>query len=168
MSNGRDIVITAYGHDKNIDKIAVVTFDSDNNHYRYGNDSNAKAYCDAINDLELNENSWIFAQIVPENAPFSLDSFVPLEFDIILKMDNLAIQKVLRELDAREIARALKDTSETVKEKIFSNMSKNAAQTLKEDIESLGPIRINVVKEYQRKIVAIIHHLEQVGDLQIR
>jgi hypothetical protein len=83
MGNGRDIVITAYGHDRKIDKIAVSAFDSALNHYGDSDDSNARTYCDTINNLELNGKSWVFAKIVPENAPFSPDAFVPLKFDII-------------------------------------------------------------------------------------
>jgi flagellar motor switch protein FliG len=168
MSNGRDIVITAYGHDdRNIDKIAVSAFDSVVNHYGYSNDSNAGTYCDTINSLELNGNSWVLAKIVPENAPFSLDAFVPLKFDIILKLDNFAVQKTLREVDVQDLAKALKGAKETIKEKIFRNLSKRAAQILKEDIEFMNPIQISDVKECQKKIVDTIRHLEQTGKIVI-
>ncbi|MDR0998065.1 MAG: hypothetical protein LBL70_03280 [Treponema sp.] len=167
MGNGRDIVITAYGHDKNIDKIAISAFDSAVNNYGYSNDSNAGTYCDTINSLELNGNSWVFAKIVPENAPLSLDSFVPLKFDIILKLDNTAIQKMLREIDSLDVAKALKGAKETIKEKIFRNMSKKAAQMIKEDMEFMSAIRMSDIKKCQEKFVDVIRRLEQTGAIVI-
>jgi hypothetical protein len=167
MSIGSDIVITVYGHDRIIDKIAVNSFDRAINQYERGKDSNAKAYCDTINSLELKGNSWVFAKIVPGNAPFSLDSLFPLKFDIILKLDDLAIQKILREVNSLELAKALKGEEETVQEKIFRNMSKNAGEMLKEDMEYMGPIRTIDSKGSQEKIVNIIRRLEQIGEIVI-
>jgi flagellar motor switch protein FliG len=86
---------------------------------------------------------------------------------IILELDDRAIQKVLREVDALELAKALKGVEEAVKEKIFANISKNAVQMLKKDMESIGPIRIKDVEEAQEKIVNIIRHLEQQGEIVI-
>jgi flagellar motor switch protein FliG len=82
-----------------------------------------------------------------------------------MKLDNEAIRKVLKEVNAQELAKCLKDQDETVKEKIFTNMSKRASQMLKEDMEYMGPIRIKDIKESQEKILSIIHRLEQSGEI---
>jgi len=118
MDSGRDIVITAYGHDETIDKIAVSTFDSPDG-YGYRHNSDAITYCYNINKLELNGNSWIFAKIISQNTQYSLDSFLPFKFDVFLKLDDRAIQKVLREVDSKEFAKALKGEKEAVRERIF-------------------------------------------------
>ncbi|MDR1176061.1 MAG: hypothetical protein LBK83_11405 [Treponema sp.] len=168
MGNGRDMVITVFGHDRAIDKIAVSSFDRTVNHYGgYNKDSSANAYCATINSLELNGNSWVFAKIVPENVQYPVDSFFPLKFDIILRLDDRAIQRIMRELNSQDLARALKGENEIVKEKIFRNMSKGAAQMLKEDMEFTGEILISAVKESQEKIIGIIRHLEQTGEIVI-
>jgi hypothetical protein len=166
MNNGRDIVITAYGHDNIIDKIAASAFDRAGNRDG-GDDSNAKTYCGALNSLKLDGNSWVFAKIVPENTQYSLDSFLPQELDMILKLDDRAVQKVLREVDFLDIAKALKGEKEAVQEKIFSNLSKNAARMLKADMEFMGPVQITDVKESQEKIINIIHCLEDDGEIVI-
>ena len=168
MSTGREIVVTAYGHDKTIDKIAVSTFDKPFNFgYEYSNNSDASTYCDTLNSLELNGNTWVFAKIISENTPYTLDLFLPIKFDIFLKLDDKSIQKVLRHVDRQDIAKALKSEKEAVMERISSNMTKRAAQMLKEDMEYMGPVRIRDVKAAQEKILNIIRHLEQTGEIVI-
>ena len=167
MSVKKDTVITAYGHDKVIDRIAVGTFDRPKDYNEYTDSSDAKTYCDAINSMELKENSWVYAQIITENKQYSLDTFSQMEFEIILKLDDMGVQKTLREIDSQVLAMALKGTSETIKEKIFHNMSERAAKMLKEDMECMRNIRISDVKENQRIIVLIIRHLENTGEIII-
>jgi lysine/ornithine N-monooxygenase len=165
MGSERSMVITAYGHDKTIDKISVSSFDIPDVHSAYSVNSNAQRYCDAINGLELKDNTWIFAQIVSENTPYTLDAFSPPQFDVFLTLDDRSIQKVLRETDSQDLAKALKGAAEPVKEKIFNNMSERAIQMIKEDMEYMGPVRTSNVKESQEKIVSIIRHLEQTGEI---
>jgi hypothetical protein len=165
MGTGKDLVITAYGHDTAIDTISVSAFDRDGNHDGY--DSNAKTYCGNINALELKGKSWVFATIVSENTQYALDSFIPLKFEVLLKLDDVAVQKVLREVDAHDLVRALKNAQEAIKEKIFSNMSKRAVQMLKEDIDCTGQIQTICVKESQEKIAGVIHYLKETGEINI-
>jgi hypothetical protein len=168
MSNEKDLVITVFGHDRTIDKIGVSSFDRVVGRYgAYHNDSNANAYCATINGLELNGNSWVFAKIVSENAQYPVDSFFPLKFDTLLRLEDRAVQRMMRELNSQDLVRALKGEGEAIKEKIFRNMSKGAAQMLKEDMEFAGAILSSVVKESQEKIVDIIRHLEQTGEIVI-
>jgi flagellar motor switch protein FliG len=146
MSNRKSIVVAAYGHNRTIDKIAVSLFeDSESGYYKKASD--AKNYCDTINALELKGDSWVFAKILSENTQYSLD--------------GKDIQKILREVDQSELAKALKDQDEMVKEKIFANMSQRAALMVKEDIEFMGPVRISDVKYSQENILNIIRRLEQ-------
>jgi flagellar motor switch protein FliG len=168
MGNRKSIVVTAYGHNKTIDTIAVSSFEGSENSYHDNQDLDAKTYCGAINALELKGDSWVFAKILSENSQYSLDVFLPLNFsDVILKLDNRAIQTILREIDSQELARALKGEAEEVKEKIFANMSKRASQMLKEDIEFMGPTEISDIKETQAKILSVIRHLDQCGEIML-
>ena len=88
-------------------------------------------------------------------------------FEDIIMLDDRAVQKILRELDAQEIALSLKGTDNDVQEKIFRNMSKDAAASLKEDIEFIGSVLIKNVEETQQKIVSIIKRLEESGEIYI-
>lgn len=88
-------------------------------------------------------------------------------FEDILSLDNKAIQRFLREVDIKDLGLALKTSSEEVKELIMKNMSKRAAEMLKEDMELMGPVRLRDVEEAQQKIVNIIRQLEDSGELII-
>ena len=86
-------------------------------------------------------------------------------FENIVQLDDRAIQQVLREVDTKELALALKGASEEVAQKIRRNMSKRAADILREDIEFMGPVRLRDVEEAQQRIVNIIRKLEEAGEI---
>jgi flagellar motor switch protein FliG len=88
-------------------------------------------------------------------------------FEDIIILDDRAIQKVMREVDSVELAKSLKGVDVEVQNKIFSNMSKRAADMLREDMEYMGPVRLKDVEESQQKIVSIIRHLEDQGEIII-
>jgi len=88
-------------------------------------------------------------------------------FEDIVMLDDRSIQKVMREVDSYELAKALKSVDIEVQDKIFRNMSKRAAGMLKEDMEYMGPIRLKDVEEAQMKIISIIQHLEATGEIVI-
>jgi flagellar motor switch protein FliG len=88
-------------------------------------------------------------------------------FEDIVMLDDRAIQKVMREVDSQELAKALKSVDTEVQDKIFRNMSKRAAGMLKEDMEYMGPVRLKDVEEAQQKIVSIIRHLEDIGEIVV-
>ena len=88
-------------------------------------------------------------------------------FEDIVLLDDRSIQKVLREVDTQELAKALKGVDNEVQEKIFRNMSKRAASLLSEDMDFMGPIRLRDVEEAQQKIVNIIRKLEDAGEIVI-
>ncbi|MDA3808789.1 MAG: flagellar motor switch protein FliG [Spirochaetaceae bacterium] len=88
-------------------------------------------------------------------------------FEDIVMLDDRAIQKVMREVDTNELAKALKAVDADVQDKIYRNMSKRAAALLKEDMEFMGPTRRKDVEEAQQKIVSIIRKLEEQGEVVI-
>ena len=88
-------------------------------------------------------------------------------FEDIVMLDDRAIQKVMREVDTQELAKALKSVDTEVQDKIFRNMSKRAANMLKEDMEFMGPVRLKDVEEAQQKIVSTIRRLEDSGEIVI-
>ena len=77
-------------------------------------------------------------------------------FEDIISLDDVSIQRILREVEASELALALKGCSEDVANVIYRNQSKRAAASLKEDMEFLGPVRLMDVEKAQQKIVSII------------
>ena len=88
-------------------------------------------------------------------------------FEDIIILDDRAIQRVLREVDTKELATALKGTTDEIKEKIFRNMSERARQMLKDDMEYLGPVRAKEVQDAQTAVVGAIRTLEASGEITI-
>jgi hypothetical protein len=88
-------------------------------------------------------------------------------FNEIVKLDDRAIQKAFREIDAQDLAKSLKSTDTTVQDKIFRNMTKRAARMIKEDMEYMGPVRLEDVIDGQRKFFSIIYHLAYTGEITL-
>jgi len=88
-------------------------------------------------------------------------------FEDVIHLDDRSIQQVLREVDQKDLALALKGSSEEVKEKVKKNMSKRAAELIEEEIEFMGPVRLRDVEEAQQRIVGIIRRLEDSGEIVI-
>ncbi len=101
----------------------------------------------------------------PELAEKVKDSM--FVFEDIISLGNLAIQRVLREIEVKDLSLALKGCSEEVANCIFKNQSKRAVASLKEDMEFLGPVRLMDVEKSQQKIVAIIRRLDESGEIVI-
>lgn len=88
-------------------------------------------------------------------------------FEDIVNLDKNSIQRILREVANEDLVLALKGASEVVSSTIFSNMSKRAADMLKEDIKFMGPVRLSTVEDAQQKIVGIIRRLDEAGEIVI-
>jgi flagellar motor switch protein FliG len=88
-------------------------------------------------------------------------------FEDIVTLDDRAVQLLLRQVEAKELATALKGVRPDVREKITSNMSERASAALLDEIEVLGPLRVTQVEEAQVKIVRQIRMLEESGQIII-
>ncbi|SFM32308.1 flagellar motor switch protein FliG [Gracilibacillus orientalis] len=88
-------------------------------------------------------------------------------FEDIVTLDNRAIQRVIREVENDDLRLALKVASDEVKEIVFNNMSARMAETFKEEMEFMGPVRLRDVEEAQSRIVSVIRRLEEVGEIVI-
>ncbi len=86
-------------------------------------------------------------------------------FEDITSLDNRAIQQIIREVEAKDLALALKTASEEVSTLIYKNMSKRAAEILREDIEFMGPVRLRDIEEAQQQVVSIVRRLEDAGEI---
>ncbi|NLO89028.1 MAG: flagellar motor switch protein FliG [Clostridia bacterium] len=88
-------------------------------------------------------------------------------FEDINILDDMAIRRVLREIDMKDLAKALKGASDELLNRILRNMSKRAGEMLQEEMEFLGPVRLREVEEAQQSIVQIIRRLDEAGEIII-
>ena len=88
-------------------------------------------------------------------------------FEDLAKIDAAGIQTLLRSVDKGKLSIALKGASETIRDLFFGNMSERAAKILREDIESLGPVRLRDVEEAQVEMVSVAKDLATKGEIMI-
>jgi len=88
-------------------------------------------------------------------------------FDDLIKLDNKAIQMVLKEVASDTLISALKGANPELKEKILGNMSSRAAETLREDLESRGPMRLSEVEAQQKEILKTVRRLADEGQIVV-
>jgi len=88
-------------------------------------------------------------------------------FDNLLEIGDRDIQTILREISSDSLVLALKGAEEELKEKIFKNMSKRAAEMLRDDLESKGPVKISDVEGAQKEILSIARRLAESGDISL-
>ncbi len=88
-------------------------------------------------------------------------------FEDVAQLDDRSIQMVLKEVDQKDLAIALRGVSDEVGERMFSNMSERGAELLRDEISLQPPQRRRVVEEAQGRIVAAVRRLEESGNLTI-
>jgi flagellar motor switch protein FliG len=88
-------------------------------------------------------------------------------FEDIVQLDDRSIQRVLKEVDNKDLALALKHVSPEVKDRVLRNMSERASATINEEIEYMGPVRLKEVEGAQQTIVDVIRKLEEQGQVVI-
>jgi flagellar motor switch protein FliG len=101
----------------------------------------------------------------PELAQKILDEM--FVFENLLDVDDRGIQLLLREVQSDALIIALKGASPELREKVFKNMSQRAAEMLREDLESKGPVRLSEVENEQKEILKIARRLAEEGQIQL-
>ncbi|MGL5668960.1 MAG: flagellar motor switch protein FliG, partial [Shewanella sp.] len=88
-------------------------------------------------------------------------------FENLIDVDDRGIQTLLREVQQDVLMKALKGTDDQLKDKILGNMSKRAAELLRDDLEAMGPIRISEVEIAQKEILSIARRLSDSGEIML-
>lgn len=86
-------------------------------------------------------------------------------FDNLADVDDRGIQALLREVSSDVLVLALKGSDEAIREKIFRNMSKRAAELLRDDLEAKGPVRVSEVESAQKEILTIARRMAESGEI---
>lgn len=110
-----------------------------------------------------------FMESLEEQSPESAEKIRSLmfTFEDLTKLDPTAIQTIIRAVDKDKLTIALKGSTESLRDLFFSNMSERAAKIMKEDMTSMGPVRLKDVEESQQNIVSTAKDLEARGEIVI-
>ncbi len=88
-------------------------------------------------------------------------------FEDVLYIDDRSVQRILREVDKKDLTLSLKIADEKLKQKIFANMSERASELVKEDLQFMGPVRLRDVEAAQMRIIEVIRQLEENEEIVI-
>jgi flagellar motor switch protein FliG len=127
-----------------------------------------KAAAEIMNMIGQSAERSILAKI-NEQAPELATAIKNLMFvfEDMVNLDDRSIQRVLKDVENKELALAMKHVSPDVKKRVFANLSQRAAQMIQEEIDYMGPVRLKDVEDAQQRIVDAIRNLEEAGQVVI-
>lgn len=127
-----------------------------------------EALAELLNQLETSSSKRILENVEQQNSELASEVKKRMfTFDDLVVLDDRSLQKVLSSIDTRELALALKGANEAVRMQIFGNMSARAAEMLRDDLDSMGPVRIQQVEESQQNILNLLRRMEEEGEIFI-
>ncbi len=127
-----------------------------------------RAVADLMNELDKEMSKNLLARLEERNATLSAQIRKKLfSFEDLLRLQPADLQRVLREVDSSNLAIAMKSASETLRDRIYASISKRAAESLKEELEMLGPVRLKDVEAAQDTIIQVVRRLEEEGQITL-
>jgi flagellar motor switch protein FliG len=106
----------------------------------------------------IRESDGDLAQMIMDNM---------FTFDDMIKLDDKAIQMVLKEVQSESLVISLKGATPELRERIFKNMSSRAAETLREDLETRGPVKVTDVEAEQKELLKVVRRLVEEGEISM-
>ncbi len=127
-----------------------------------------KFMSEILNRMSRSSENTILTSLEDEDAELAAQlRGLMFTFEDVLKIDDKSLQELLREISTEDLSKAMKMIDESMREKIYRNMSKRGAEMLKEDIEMMPPIRLSEVEASQRTILDVTKKLEAEGRIMI-
>ncbi len=128
----------------------------------------AKAAAEIVNFLDPSLESALMEQIaVADQGLATRIQDLIFVFDNLIDIDDRSMQELLRQVPSDKLLIAMKAADETLKQKIFKNMSQRAAEMLRDDLEARGPVRLSEVEAAQKEILATARKLAEAGTIAI-
>ncbi|HWL17778.1 MAG TPA: flagellar motor switch protein FliG [Opitutus sp.] len=127
-----------------------------------------RAVADLLNQLEKDMSKNLLARLEERNAQLGAAIRKKLfSFEDLGRLQPADLQRVLREVDSSSLAISMKSASESLREKFYAAISKRAAESLREEIELLGPVRLKDVEAAQDTIIQVVRRLEEEGQITL-
>lgn len=127
-----------------------------------------KALVAIINESDRSTEKAILEAMEAQNPDLASEvKKLMFVFEDLLTLDDRALQLVLRSVESKDLAMAIKGASEELRAALYRNMSQRAAEALKEEVELMGAVRVRDVEEAQGRIVTVVRNLEESGQIII-
>jgi len=127
-----------------------------------------KTVAEILNLMETSSEKSILESLEAENPELAAEiKNLMFIFEDLILLDDRSVQRVLKDVETKELAIALKAATDEVKEKIFKNVSERVSSMIQEEIEFMGPMRLSDVEAAQQRIVETIRRLQDEGQIII-
>ncbi len=123
---------------------------------------------DIINGVDKSTEDIVMEQVEEDNAEMANDiRNMMFVFEDMVSIDDRAMREILKKVEGQQLTYALKTATDEMKEKIFSNLSSRAGEMLKDDLDTMGPVRLAEVEEAQQAVVRAAKELEADGTITL-
>jgi flagellar motor switch protein FliG len=127
-----------------------------------------RSVADLLNNLDKEMSKGLLVRLEERNAALGgLVRKKMFSFEDLNRLQSSDLQRVLREVDSNNLAVAMKSASEALRDKLFASISKRAAESLRDEMSMLGPVRLKDVETAQDAIIHIVHRLEEEGQISL-
>lgn len=128
----------------------------------------AKQIAEILNLIDTTTEKRILSAVGMDNPELANDiRNLMFVFEDIVRLDDRSIQKLLKEVETRELAVSLKAASDELKKKVYANVSERVVLMIEEEMEFMGPMRLSDVEIAQAKIVSVVRRLEEEGQIVV-
>ncbi|BBD79377.1 flagellar motor switch protein FliG [Aerosticca soli] len=151
-----------------LDEIMERQFNGTSNKLKSANIGGLKAAAAILNEMETSREVELMSAIRSQDPTLGgrIEELM-FVFDDLVGLDDRSMQTLLREVPSQRLVVALKGAEPAVREKIFANMSKRAADMLRDDLEVAGPVRVSEVDAAQKEILSIARRLADAGQITL-
>ena len=151
-----------------LDEIMERQFSGNSTKLKSANVGGLKAAADILNAMETSREAELMAAIRTQDAGLGgkIEELM-FVFDDLAAIDDRSMQTLLREVPSARLTVALKGAEPAMREKIFANMSKRAADMLRDALEVAGPVRVSEVDAAQKEVLMIARRLADAGQLTL-
>ncbi|MBF0471543.1 MAG: flagellar motor switch protein FliG [Gammaproteobacteria bacterium] len=151
-----------------LDEILAQQFEGSSSSVRSSSVGGHKTAAGILNFMDSNIESEIMEKMKEhdEELGTAIEELM-FVFDNLIDVDDRGLQTMMREVSTDSLVLALKGADEALQEKIFKNMSKRAAEMLRDDLEAKGPVRVSEVEEAQKEILAIARRMSEAGEISL-
>jgi flagellar motor switch protein FliG len=151
-----------------LDEIMERQFSGNTNKLKSATVGGLKAAADILNAMETSREAELMAAIRSHDAALgSKIEDLMFVFDDLVELDDRSMQALLREVPSPRLIVALKGAEPAIRDKMFANMSKRAADMLRDDLEVAGPVRVSEVDAAQKEILGIARRLADAGQITL-
>jgi flagellar motor switch protein FliG len=134
----------------------------------YHRSGGVRAVADLLNGIDKEMSKNLLARLEERNAHLGAAIRKKMfSFEDLGRLQGADLQRILREVDSANLAVSMKSASEPIKEKIFGSISKRAAESLRDEISMLGPVRLKDVEVAQDAIIQVVRRLEEEGSISL-